>query len=114
MELYCTPLNYPHLFAAAASLSAGVYEDQEIIDMAGDEHKQVYGQVLDTTLQGKDRLNKNWQNNSILQLVKGKSAQDLSKVRYWIDCGDDDFLIRGNCILHLALSEKKVPHEFRM
>jgi enterochelin esterase-like enzyme len=47
-------------------------------------------------------------------LVEIKSTADLSKVRYWIDCGDDDFLSRGNCLLHMAFVEKKVPHEFRI
>jgi enterochelin esterase-like enzyme len=47
-------------------------------------------------------------------MVQEKSTADLSKVRYWIDCGDDDFLTKGNCLLHISLSEKKVPHEFRV
>jgi enterochelin esterase-like enzyme len=38
----------------------------------------------------------------------------LKKVRYYIDCGDDDFLIRGNCALHILLSDRKIPHEFRV
>ena len=47
-------------------------------------------------------------------MVETKSADDLKKVRYWIDCGDDDFLTKGNCMLHIALKEKNVPHEFRV
>ena len=39
---------------------------------------------------------------------------ELKKVRYYIDCGDDDFLIKGNCALHVALMERKIPHEFRV
>lgn len=35
-------------------------------------------------------------------------------MRYWIDCGDDDFLTIGNAQLHIALIKKQVPHEFRM
>jgi S-formylglutathione hydrolase FrmB len=107
-------LKYPDLFAAAGPLSAGVYDDREIEEMPDSEWKKVFGQVLDTTLKGKERLNKAWYENSILQLVKAKQADDLAKVRYWIDCGDDDFLTSGNCLLHLSLTEKKVPHEFRM
>jgi S-formylglutathione hydrolase FrmB len=107
-------LKYPDLFAAAGPLSAGVYDDREIEEMPDSEWKKVFGQVFDTTLKGKERLNKAWYENSILQLVKAKQADDLAKVRYWIDCGDDDFLTSGNCLLHLSLTEKKVPHEFRM
>ena len=46
--------------------------------------------------------------------METKSADDLSKVRYWIDCGDDDFLTKGNSLLHIALVDKKVPHEYRV
>ena len=47
-------------------------------------------------------------------MVNDKSADDLKKVRYWIDCGDDDFLTKGNCLLHIALSDKEIPHEYRV
>jgi S-formylglutathione hydrolase FrmB len=107
-------LKQPELFAAAASLSAGVYEDDEIIEMPDSDWKRVYGQVFDTTLKAKERLSQAWYNNSVLQMVIAKPTGDLSQVRYWIDCGDDDFLTRGNCLLHLTLTQKKVPHEFRM
>jgi enterochelin esterase-like enzyme len=43
-----------------------------------------------------------------------KTADELKKVRYWIDCGDDDFLTNGNCLLHIALNKKAVPHEYRV
>jgi enterochelin esterase-like enzyme len=57
-----------------------------------------------------DHLNKNW----ILSLVREASADELKKVKYYIDCGDKDFLIKGNMELHALLIDKKVPHEFRV
>jgi enterochelin esterase-like enzyme len=50
----------------------------------------------------------------VLQYVRTKPTTELAKVHYWIDCGYDDFLFKGNCLLHIALTEKKVPHEFRI
>jgi len=38
----------------------------------------------------------------------------LKKLKYYIDCGDDDFLINGNMAFHKLLNEKEVPHEFRV
>jgi enterochelin esterase-like enzyme len=35
-------------------------------------------------------------------------------VRYWIDCGDNDFLTKGNCLLHITFAERGIPHEFRV
>ena len=107
-------LKYPELFAAAAPLSAAVWDDKALTTMPDINYETVLGQLFGRGLKGKDRLNKSWYDNSILKIVEAKSVTDLKKVRYWIDCGDDDFLTEGNCLLHIALTEKKVPHEFRV
>ncbi len=107
-------LKYPQLFAAAAPLSAAVFDDNAITTTPQDRYNQVFGQLYGRDLKGKDRLNSAWYNNSVLKIVQTKSADELSEVRYWIDCGDDDFLTKGNCLLHIAFAEKKVPHEFRV
>ena len=107
-------LKYPDLFSAAAPLSAGVFTDDEMTAMEDENWKNVFGQLYGYNLKGKIRLNKAWYDNSILKIVETKSADELKKVRLYIDCGDDDFLIKGNCMLHLALKEKNVPHEFRV
>ena len=107
-------LKYPELFSAAAPLSAGVFTDDEVANMKDENYENVLGPLYGHNLKGNDRLNAAWYKNSILKIVETKSTDDLKKVRYWIDCGDDDFLTKGNCMLHLALTDKKVPHEFRV
>lgn len=107
-------LKYPDLFAAAAPLSAGVFSDDELVAMPDKNYGIVLGPLFGPGLKAKERLNQSWYSNSVLKIVETKSADDLKKVRYWIDCGDDDFLTIGNCLLHIALTEKKVPHEFRV
>jgi len=107
-------LKYPELFAAAAPLSAAVFADDDITTFPENTWEKTFAQLYGRGLKGKDRLSKAWYDNSIPKLVETKSADDLKKVRYWIDCGDDDFLIKGNCNLHIMLTEKKVPHEFRV
>ena len=79
-----------------------------------EEYNTTYARMYGTGLKGKDRLSDAWYRNSVLKIVNTKSADELKKVRYWIDCGDDDYLTRGNCELHIELTEKGVPHEFRM
>ncbi len=107
-------LKYPELFVAAAPLSAAVFNDSSFIKMPDNNYEATFGQLYGRGLKGKDRLNSTLYANSILKIVETKSADELKKVRYWIDCGDDDFLTVGNCLLHIALTEKRVPHEFRM
>lgn len=107
-------LKYPELFAAAAPLSSAVFDDDAVITMPDNNWDRTFAQLYGRGLKGKERLNNSWYNNSVLKMVENKSADELKKVRYWIDCGDDDFLTKGNCLLHIALTEKKVPHEFRV
>ena len=108
-------IKYPELFAAAAPLSAGIFDDDAMAAMPDDVWEQrSFPKLFGPGLKGKARLNKAWYNYSVLKMVETRSADKLNKVRYWIDCGDDDFLTKGNCLLHIALTEKKVPHEFRV
>jgi S-formylglutathione hydrolase FrmB len=107
-------LKYPDFFAVAAPFSAAVRDDADAVNMEDHKWEVEYGPLMGRNTKGKNRLTKTWYDNSILKIVENKSADELKKVRYWIDCGDDDFLIKGNCMLHIALTEKKVPHEFRV
>jgi enterochelin esterase-like enzyme len=107
-------LKHPELFAAAAPLSAAVLDDDAIKNMPEKSWVNTFGQLYGRDLKDQDRLNKSWYDNSVLKLVADKSADEMKNVRYWIDCGDDDFLTKGNCELHIALTEKRVPHEFRV
>lgn len=107
-------VKHPELFAACAPLSAAIYDDETLATTPDQRYEAVFGQLFGRNLKGKDRLTKTWYDNSVLKLVETKPADDLKKVRYWIDCGDDDFLTKGNSLLHILLTDKKVPHEYRV
>ncbi len=107
-------LKYPELFAACAPFSAAVFDDDTFTNMPDASYNQTFAQLFGRGLKGKDRLSKAFYDNSVLKIIDTKSQTELSKVRYWIDCGDDDFLSKGNYLVHIALTEKKVPHEFRV
>ncbi|MEJ7673807.1 MAG: alpha/beta hydrolase-fold protein [Chitinophagaceae bacterium] len=84
-------LKYPELFAAAAPLSAAVFDDDAVITMPDNSWDRTFAQLYGRGLKGKGRLTSSWYNNSIPKMVENKTADELKKVRYWIDCGDDDF-----------------------
>lgn len=107
-------LKRPEMFAAAAPLSAAFFDDSSLIKMPKTSWNMPLGFVYGANLEGKARLTKTWYQNSIHELIRTKSTNELKQVRYWIDCGDDDFLIKGNCQVHIALIEKGIPHEFRV
>lgn len=107
-------LKHPDMFAAAAPLSSGVFSDEEILMMPDAQWERMMAPLYGKGLKGKDRLNKAWYDNSVLKIIETKSGAELNKVRYWIDCGDDDFLFNGNSLLHIALRKKLVKHEYRV
>jgi S-formylglutathione hydrolase FrmB len=107
-------LKHPDLFAAAAPLSAWVIDDSAFSNLDNDFYEYGLRGTFARGLKGKQRLNQHWHDNSVLHIVESTPADELRKVRYWIDCGDDDFLTKGNSLLHIALTEKKVAHEFRV
>jgi len=51
---------------------------------------------------------------SVLKLIDAMPADQKNAVRWYIDCGDDDFLYEGNCLVHIAMRQKEIPHEFRI
>jgi len=108
-------IKYSELFAACAPLSAAVFTEEEFTAFNNDrwislKFDEVYGKYTN----GKSRLTAHYYQNSILQLATTVPAAKLNTVRFYIDCGDKDFLIKGNMALHSILIDQKVKHEFRV
>jgi S-formylglutathione hydrolase FrmB len=49
-----------------------------------------------------------------LELLETVPTEDVKSVRWFIDCGDDDFLYEGNSLVHIAMTKKEIPHEYRV
>ncbi len=49
-----------------------------------------------------------------LPLIEAMPDDQKKSVRWYIDCGDDDFLFEGNSLAHIAMRKKEIPHEFRI
>ena len=106
---------HPELFAACAPLSAAVWNDDHIAGMStSDWTNYKFNELFGTNLEGKKHLTETWYKNSILKIIATTPAEKLNTVRFYIDCGDDDFLIKGNMELHALLTDRKVNHEFRV
>lgn len=100
-------LHRPDLFSSACPLSAstGPLHRQDV-----DRQMKRRG-MSDTTEEQKDE----WFNNySVVTWVKEKPTQDIKSVKWFIDCGDDDFLYEGNSLVHIAMKKRNIPHEYRV
>jgi len=55
-----------------------------------------------------------WKSCSVLHLVETTDPEKLKSIRFYIDCGDDDFLYKGNSTLHIKMRDLGIPHEYRV
>jgi len=54
-----------------------------------------------------------YKRQSVLALIENMPENQKKSIRWYIDCGDDDFLYEGNSLVHIAMRKKDIPHEFR-
>lgn len=106
-------LHHPEFFTACAAFSAGVYTDEEMMNRSQEEYNRVFNDLY-VNDQNTDRINSHWKNNSVIELVNTLPVREIEQVRFYIDCGDDDFLYKGNSTLHIAMRDRNIKHEFRI
>ncbi|GAB3890268.1 alpha/beta hydrolase [Spirosoma agri] len=107
-------MHHPELFSACAALSAGIRTDEGFMALPDERYNTVFAPVFSGPAKGEDRLTMTWKRNSPITLAKSAPEGDLTKIRWYIDCGDDDALTVGNAMLHLALLDRNIPHEYRV
>lgn len=107
-------MKHPNLFVAAAPLSAAIYPEEEVVGFDQERWDKVQGPMFGKGLVGEDRITEHWKANNPFFLAKKLGAESLKKVSYYFDCGDDDFLYKGNAAIHVLFRNMGVPHEFRM
>ena len=50
----------------------------------------------------------------IIEQADSKQLHNFSTIRWYIDCGDDDYLYEGNLQLYLLMRTKQIPIQYRM
>ena len=100
-------LHRPDLFSSACPLSASTGP------LSKDDVKKYMNRrgMTDATETQMDE----WFNKySVLEMVKNMPDDQKKQVRWFIDCGDDDFLFEGNSLVHIEMRKKEIPHEYRV
>ena len=100
-------LHHPDMFCACAPLSAAVFSDEVMALRKEQSNKDLFYRLY-----GPD--DKHWEKNSVLKILSEWDQENLPRVRYYIDCGDDDGLLAGNFEVHRIMQEKGIKHEFRV
>lgn len=90
--------HHPELFSSACPMSALLDDISGSDDPADTFHRSV-------------------RDNSPVKMLRGMSDEQikpLRTVRWWVDCGDDDFLWRCNVDFYTLMRERNIPLQYRM
>ncbi len=100
-------LHHPEMFSSACPLSAyiGALSIEEFKKRLKRRSKESHSDSV---------LQKYYDRHNALSLIANMKDEQLKAVRWFIDCGDDDFLYEGNSLVHIAMRKKGIPHEYRV
>ena len=107
-------LKHPDMFAACAPLSAAIYTEDVVINHEQERWDRIEGVMYGKGVAGQDRISDHWKANNPLHVARNANSDTLKTVRYYFDCGDDDFLYKGNAAAHVLFRDLEIPHEFRI
>jgi enterochelin esterase-like enzyme len=99
-------LHHPELFSSACPLSA--YIGPINMEEADSRLKRMLPDAKP------EEVKTFFETQSALSLVNNIADDQKKAVKWFIDCGDDDFLYEGNSLIHIAMRKKEIPHEFRI
>lgn len=100
-------LHRPDLFASACPLSASA----RTIDFEGAKSFLKRRGMKDAS----DKQIQDWlKKYDIHKIIKNMPEDQKKEIRWYIDCGDDDFLYEGNSLIHISMRKNNIPHEFRI
>ena len=97
-------LHHPEMFSSACPLSASVRRQTD----------SRYRRNADTVGLTAEQIDIYRKKHDAFYLVENMPDSLKTRVRWYIDCGDDDALSEGNSLLHVAMRTKVIPHEFRV
>ena len=100
-------LHHPELFSSACPLSAATGP----ISLEELSKYRLWPVNEDISEAAREEYFKKY---SVLSLIENMPDTQKKSVRWYIDCGDDDFLFEGNSLVHIAMRKKEIPHEFRI
>jgi enterochelin esterase-like enzyme len=100
-------MHRPDLFSSACPLSASVR------NTSLDEYRQQL-ETNKVTVKDASKLEPYYNRHNALKQIEMNKLEDMKSVKWYFDCGDDDFLYEGNSLVHIAMKKKEIPHEFRI
>jgi enterochelin esterase-like enzyme len=101
-------LHHPELFAVAAPLSAATGS------WTPEQYKERMGNSSGITDAAIEEHFKRHSMEGIINNASEEELKQIKSIRWYISCGDDDFLYEGNARMHIVFRKNEIPHEYRV
>lgn len=101
-------LHHPEMFSSACPLSAATGF------LSLDDAKAALTKNNPNVTLADSAISNYYNRYSVIPLMNAMTDANKKAVRWYIDCGDDDFLFEGNGLVHNLMRKKEIPHEYRI
>ena len=110
------PLKYSGLFSASVPLSVSIRTDEQYMSEDSTGWNEQWGRLFGGTgITGSQRITAYYRQNSPLPMLAEQDVTQWKGLKIFLDCGDDEqTLAFSNEALHKILSERGIPHEYRV
>lgn len=107
-------IKHPDMFGVCIALSAAVRTDEMIASVDSANYINKFSVLFGSEFQGNERINEYWKSYSPFYLLNDSISGEIKSISWYIDCGIDDFLIKGNEALHTAFLNLGIKHEYHV
>ena len=107
-------LKAPGIFGNVIAMSAAIRNDAIFISLPQDKYEKNFGNVYGPGLIGEDRITMQWKDYSPFYLIDTASVTSYGNIRWYIECGLQDFLLPANEAFHDLLVQYGLEHEYHV
>jgi enterochelin esterase-like enzyme len=105
---------YPDIFGICIGFQAAIDTDYQFKNQAESDYQKFHEHIYGKKETKEAYINEFFYENQPLYMAQKLSTEELNKVKWYIQCCDNDYHSVPNAELHIVFRNKKVDHEYRV
>lgn len=105
---------YPDIFGVCVGFQSAIDTDYQFKSMLESDYKKFHEHIYGKKNTKEDYIDAFFYKNQPLYIAQKLSSDSLNKVKWYIQCCDNDYHSGPNAELHVLFRNKKINHEYRV
>jgi len=105
---------YPDIFGICIGFQSAIDTDYQFKSMNESDYKKFHQHIYGNKESKADYIDDFFYENQPIYIAQKLSTETLNKVKWYIQCCDNDYHSGPNAQLHIEFRNKKVKHEYRV